>query len=278
MSFSGEMDENGKNASDSLTEVIDQFDIKKKGGLTKENFIELLKALKYPGTKSKMGYLYENLLKQGNDGTISIDAESLFGKESILGLYSHGSYSYGRIRTFDHTRKKLELVTGVFNKYDANNTQYIGPKDSGIMLKECANLFGIHMSEETRAFFNQHSHSESGLSLSEFINGVLRFQGLDNLRNNIEELDIFPNEFRKELLSPQLTSPENFISWLDEYAMNHTAVNHHLLHSISRGAYGDNHIRILYRYLKCYQIFSKHFATYVKNCRNFTKILSGKTF
>ena len=79
-----------------------------------------------------------------------------------------------------------------------------------------------------------------------------------------------PTTFPAHLLDPNARETEDFLSWVDDFAINHMAVNHHLLNSFARGAYGTHHVRVLLRFLKCYQLFSKKFAFYVNECRNLT--------
>ena len=86
-----------------------------------------------------------------------------------------------------------------------------------------------------------------------------------------------PPNFPSKLLNPELSSTDELLTWLDEYAADHMAINHQLLQKFADGVYGKNHARVLSRYLTTYQQFSKKFAFYVSGCRNLTSNAEART-
>ena len=120
-----------------------------------------------------------------------------------------------------------------------------------MMLVERAKDLGIQEIDEVTRLVKSYDFPEAGcISIDQTISNVLRSQGLENIKGRLEKEMIFPITFPMELLNPQVSDPDAFISWLDDFALNHNAVDHHLLHSFARGAYGKHHVRILHRFLK----------------------------
>ena len=84
-------------------------------------------------------------------------------------------------------------------------------------------------------------------------------------KNEIQEgWNNLPEGFSYQYLNPEVTSTEQFLAWLDEYAITHSAVNHHLLQNFYQGVYGKNNVRILLRFLNAYKVFNINFLFYVK--------------
>ena len=88
-------------------------------------------------------------------------------------------------------------------------------------------------------------------------------------KNEVQEgWNNLPESFSYQYLNPEVTSTEQFLAWLDDYAITHNAVNHYLLHNFYQGTYGKNHARIILRFLKAYRLFNNKFVFYVKRYGN----------
>jgi len=93
----------------------------------------------------------------------------------------------------------------------------------------------------------------------------------------LPEWTAMPPNFPSDLLNPELATTDELLTWLDEYAADHKAINHQLLQKFADGEYGKHHARILSRYLTTYQLFSKKFAFYVSGCRSLTSNAEART-
>ena len=128
-----------KNSAANFAKIVARFDVNKNGGLTKDTFIEMLKALEYPGSDSKMESLFDSLIEQANarmrdlnqnfEKTIDGEKnEEIFGVDSLLRLYGKHSYEISQKSTFDHTQTLIDRIRNIFKKYDIDGNLYLDPE------------------------------------------------------------------------------------------------------------------------------------------------------
>jgi SAM-dependent methyltransferase/pyrroloquinoline quinone (PQQ) biosynthesis protein C len=70
--------------------------------------------------------------------------------------------------------------------------------------------------------------------------------------------------FNSSTLNPFHYSADEFACAVEGYAFQHGALNHHLLDSLSKGVYGTKTVDIVAHFLEAYQLFTRHFCTYLR--------------
>lgn len=75
----------------------------------------------------------------------------------------------------------------------------------------------------------------------------------------------FIGSFNYNLVSPTLTTANNFVSALESYTKNHRAVTHHLLENVSCASFGTkNTADIILLFLSAYAKFNSGFVSRVQ--------------
>jgi SAM-dependent methyltransferase/pyrroloquinoline quinone (PQQ) biosynthesis protein C len=74
--------------------------------------------------------------------------------------------------------------------------------------------------------------------------------------------------FDEKTLNPFHSTPDEFVESMEQFVFQHPALNHHLLDSFEKGAYGHKTVDIVTHFLEAYRFFTLDFCTYLTGCIN----------
>eukprot|EP00985_Skeletonema_marinoi_P001851 scaffold751_cov101-Skeletonema_marinoi.AAC.2 len=155
------------------------------------------------------------------------------------------------------------LMEYVDKLFDKANTNMQGQDDTELDKDEFCSFFrelmGDNYSDEAadEAFDAIDVDGSGGITLAEFKEGVLK--------SNKNKTSGLPSTFNHNLLSPTLTSVDDFVKALERHTKNHRAVTHHLLENIACASFGKKQTAdIILLFLSAYSKFNSGFVERVQ--------------
>ena len=118
--------------------------------------------------------------------------------------------------------------------------------------------------DELMLIHNQKlKHEEQRLNLEMVSSSLLRF---DNRMPSIDPKCLFDGRLDEKIFDPLHTKSDDFVAALDKVALDHDALNHHILTSLSMGSLGglSGTINRLADFMQAYRHFTSTFCTHLE--------------
>eukprot|EP00569_Conticribra_weissflogii_P003736 CAMPEP_0171330372 /NCGR_PEP_ID=MMETSP0878-20121228/1957_1 /TAXON_ID=67004 /ORGANISM="Thalassiosira weissflogii, Strain CCMP1336" /LENGTH=1114 /DNA_ID=CAMNT_0011830647 /DNA_START=649 /DNA_END=3993 /DNA_ORIENTATION=- len=252
------------NTTSSLKDFELQLSFLGRNVLDEEAFNALLDNIGYK--RSREG-LFESLLNDvASAGVDSVEEKKALGSrrfvtvEDIAKMYGSDPY-----HIFDNGEDAgvslMAYVDKMFHKSDDNGDGVITKDEFRAFFYEVVGpAFKNYEADE--AFDIIDVHKSGAITLAQFKEGILK--------PNKNKSSGLPRTFNHNLISPTVTTSDEFVSALERYTKNHRAVSHHLLENIACASFGKkNTADVILLFLSAYAKFNSGFVERVQKLINF---------
>lgn len=275
---------------DRLCSVLGTF------SLNREQFVEILRGLDLPKDESTYAELFDQLCVMCKEAeAICFQGRSTFSpskalqvdqldSDAIRCLYAnHPSYTTcGNPMKTSHAL--TDYIKGIFeiSMSRASPKPRLDRCELATFLRNLSNE-GDHLpvatlSEEKKGEDDADNSSRQQaigkiddnrkLDLEQVASFILRYESPSTRceKNNIDPKKLFGGKLPAKLFDPFQTNPEDFVAAIDAVVLDHDALKHHVLTSLSMGSWGGlaGTLRHLSDFMLAYRQFTSTFVTHLE--------------